>query len=64
MGEVIGWIIGIILVVLFIVLCVMVYLALVAATLFGGGIAGVGIGIFYGFKNYFSALIGNLKLRR
>ena len=64
MGEIIGSIIMIILYVLLMCVCFGVLFMLMAATLFGGGIAGVGIGVFYGFRNYFVALFSNLKLRR
>ena len=64
MGEILYSILMIVLYVLLMIVCFWVLFMLMAATLFGGGIAGVGIGVFYGFRNYFAALFSNLRLRR
>ncbi len=59
-----GELIGIALYVMLLIFCIGVFLFLLGASLFVGGVGGFFIGVFKGFKNYFSALAENLKLRR
>lgn len=56
--------IGIVLYIIFLILCIELFLILLAGSLAVGGIGGLFIGIFRGFANYFSALFGNLRLRK
>lgn len=60
MGELIGIVLYIVAVVFFLGL----FLNLIAGSLMVGAIGGVGVGLFYGFKNYFSSLIEEIKLRK
>ena len=60
MGEVLA----IILYIVVTVFCIGLLLLLLEGSLLVGAIGGFFIGVFKGFKNYFSALLGNLKLRR
>jgi len=55
---------AIILYVVALVLCVGIFFFILCGSLFVGGVSGFFIGIFKGFKNYFSALVENLKLRK
>lgn len=64
MAELIGAVLGIVLYIAAMLLCVGLFLFILCGSLVVGGIGGVFIGIFKGFKNYFSALAENLKLRR
>lgn len=57
-------ILAIILYVVALIFCVGLFFIILLGSLFAGGVSGFFIGIFKGFKNYFSALVGNLKLRK
>lgn len=57
-------IIVIVLYIALMILCIGLFLFILWGSLVVGGIGGVFIGIFKGFKNYFSALAENLKLRK
>ena len=57
-------IIAIVLYIAALLLCIGIFLFILLGSLVVGGIGGVFIGIFKGFKNYFSALAENLKLRK
>ena len=59
-----GELIAIVLYIVALVLCIGIFLFILFGSLVVGGIGGVFIGIFKGFKNYFSALAENLKLRK
>ena len=55
---------GFLLYVAFLLLCLGIFSFLLLGSLLIGSIGGVFIGTFKGFKNYFSALAQNLKLRK
>jgi len=59
-----GELIAIVLYIAALLLCIGIFLFILWGSLVVGGIGGVFIGIFKGFKNYFSALAENLKLRK
>ena len=59
-----GELIAIVLYIVALLLCIGIFLFILWGSLVVGGIGGVFIGIFKGFKNYFSALAENLKLRK
>lgn len=59
-----GELIAIVLYISALLLCIGIFLFILWGSLVVGGIGGVFIGIFKGFKNYFSALAENLKLRK
>ncbi len=59
-----GELIGIVLYIAAVVFCLGLFLNLIAGSLMVGAIGGVGVGLFYGFKNYFSSLIEEIKLRK
>lgn len=59
-----GKLIAIVLYIAALLLCIGIFLFILWGSLVVGGIGGVFIGIFKGFKNYFSALAENLKLRK
>lgn len=64
MFELLFSILGIALYIAFIVLCIGLFLFLIQASLFVGAVGGVGVGIWNGFKNYFSSLAEEIKLRK
>ena len=59
-----GEILAIILYIIFMILCIGIFLFLLGGSLFVGAIGGFVIGVFKGLRNYFSALVSNVKLRR
>ena len=58
-----GEIFVIVLYIALLIFCIGLFLFLLGGSLFVGAVGGFFIGIFKGFKNYFSALAENLKLR-
>ena len=57
-------IIGIVLYIAFLLLCIGLFIFILHSSLFIGAVSGFFIGIFKGFKNYFLALVANLRLRK
>lgn len=40
------------------------FLVLIGGSLVVGIVGGIGVGVFYGFKNYFSSLAEEIRLRK
>ena len=59
-----GEIIAIVLYLAAVLLCIGLFLLLIKWSMMIGAVGGVGVGIFFGFKNYFSSLIEEIKLRK
>lgn len=59
-----GEIILILLYIAAVAICLWLFLNLTAGSLMVGAIGGIVVGLFYGFKNYFSSLIEEIKLRK
>lgn len=57
-------ILGIVLYIALLLLCVGLFFFILNGSLFIGAVSGFFIGIFKGFKNYFLALVANLRLRK
>ena len=47
-----------------VVFCIWLFFNLIWISLLVGAVGGLGVGLFYGFKNYFSSLIEEIKLRK
>lgn len=59
-----GEIIAIVLYIAAVIFCLWLFLSLISVSLTIGAVGGVAVGLFYGFKNYFSSLIEEIKLRK
>ena len=59
-----GEILAIVLYIMAMIFCIGLFLFLLSVSLIIGSVGGLIIGVIKGFKNYFSALSENLKLRQ
>lgn len=64
MEELIGELLARVLYVGAVVVCIGIFLCVIAVSLVVGAVGGIGVGLFHGFANYFSALAEEIRLRK